>query len=100
MPVATSSGSAYIFELNGSSWGQAAKLQPAGLSVDDKFGYSVALSGNLAFVGAVNGDSSVSNTGCVYVFEKTQAGWSEVAKINPPSLTVESTVRIESRGSR
>jgi hypothetical protein len=81
------SGSAYIFELNGSSWGQAAKLQPAGLSVDDKFGYSVALSGNLAFVGAVNGDSNVSNTGCVYVFEKTQAGWTEVAKINPPSPT-------------
>ena len=63
-----------------------AKLRPAGLSVDDKFGYSVALSGNLAFVGAVNGDSSISNTGCVYVFEKTQSGWTEVAKINPPSL--------------
>ncbi|MDC0156580.1 Ig-like domain-containing protein [Verrucomicrobia bacterium] len=83
------SGSAYIFELNGSSWSQVSKLQPTGLSIDDKFGYSVALSGNLAFVGAVNGDSNVSNTGCVYVFEKTQSGWTEISKINPPSLTAD-----------
>jgi hypothetical protein len=88
-PDGNNSGAAYIFELNGSSWGQVAKLQPAGLSVDDKFGYSVAVSGNLAFVGAVNGDSAISNTGCVYVFEKTQSGWTEVAKINPPSLVAD-----------
>ena len=64
------SGAAYVFEFNGSGWTQAQKLAPSSLSVDDKFGYSVALSANLAFVGAVNGDAGVSNTGCVYVFEK------------------------------
>ena len=80
----SNSGAAYLYELNGSTWTQAQKLAPSSLSVDDKFGYSVALSSNLAFVGAVNGDSNTSNTGCVYVFENTLAGWLEVAKISPP----------------
>jgi len=81
------SGAAYIFEFNGATWTQAQKLAPSSLSVDDKFGYSVALSGNIAFVGAVNGDSNVSNTGCVYVFEKISGTWTEMAKIVPPELT-------------
>ena len=81
------SGAAYIYEFNGSNWTQTQKLAPASLSVDDKFGYSVALSGNIAFVGAVNGDSNVSNTGCVYVFEKISGVWTEQAKIVPPNLT-------------
>ena len=65
------------------------KLAPSSLSVDDKFGYSVALSANLAFVGAVNGDAGVSNTGCVYVFEKISGLWTEVAKIVPPDLVAD-----------
>ena len=81
------SGAAYIYEFNGSTWTQTQKLAPSSLSVDDKFGYSVAMSGNIAFVGAVNGDSNVSNTGCVYVFEKISGVWTEQAKIVPPNLT-------------
>ena len=83
------SGAAYVFEFNGSAWTQSQKLAPSSLSVDDKFGYSVALSANLAFVGAVNGDAGVSNTGCVYVFEKISGLWTEVAKIVPPDLVAD-----------
>jgi len=83
------SGAVYMFEYNGSAWTQTQKLAPSSLSVDDKFGYSVALSGDLAFVGAVNGDSHMSNTGCVYVFEKISGIWTEMAKIVPPDLVAD-----------
>lgn len=62
----SSSGSAYVFDVR--TGAQLRKLTPDEGSTDDNFGYSVALSGDLALIGALNDDVSGSNSGSAYVF--------------------------------
>lgn len=80
----TDSGAAYIFERNQSGWFQTAKLSPSGLSADDQFGYSVALEGDLAFVGARQKDGNATNAGAIYVFRLDGTNWTEIRQIYPP----------------
>ncbi len=46
-------GSAYIFAWDGASWREEAKLVSSDGAADDRFGFSVAISGDTAVVGAV-----------------------------------------------
>jgi len=74
------SGAAYVFIRNGSDWNQHAYLKASNTGVNDRFGYSLALSGDTVAVGAdceasaamgVNGDqldNSADKSGAVYVF--------------------------------
>ena len=58
-------GAAYVFRFDGSSWGQEQKLDAlGGGAVDDHFGQSVAISGDIALIGANTGIDS----GSAYVF--------------------------------
>ncbi len=89
----TDSGSAYMFRWNGSRWVQEAKLTASDGAADDFFGLSVAVSGELAVVGAVwdedaclgNPNSNPNcNPGSAYVFERPAGGWvdmTETAKL-------------------
>ena len=72
-------GAAHIFERSGSVWIETSVLTPGNGAPGDDFGSSVALSGNLALVGArgENGDS-----GAAYVFDGGMA-WARVARIVP-----------------
>jgi len=81
-------GSAYIFE-KGSGWTsgtEVAKLTASDKESNDRFGYSVSISGDgsTAIVGAVFEDPSGSSAaGSAYIFEKG-SGWTsgtEVAKL-------------------
>ncbi|MBN4065968.1 FG-GAP repeat protein, partial [Candidatus Amoebophilus asiaticus] len=55
-------GSAYIFERDGSgNWNQVQKITASDREANDRFGYSVSISGNYASVGAYIG---TNNTGC------------------------------------
>ncbi len=54
------------------------KLTASDGGADDEFGYSVAVDGNTAVVGA-RGDES--DTGAAYIFTKDSDGWSQVAKL-------------------
>jgi hypothetical protein len=63
-----SSGSAYIFRYNGSSWVQEDKLLAADGAVFDWFGRSVSISGDVALVGSPFDDDNGSNSGSAYVF--------------------------------
>lgn len=85
-------GSAYIFEV-GKGWedghvNQVARLLAADGDFDDQFGYSVAISGDTAVVGASNDEHpNGSESGSAYVFEKG-TGWmdgaaNQVAKLYP-----------------
>ncbi len=77
---ASNSGSAYLFHNSGGVWSQNAQLKALNAGTGDVFGYSAALSGNLAVVGApfekssstgINGngdDNSLSIAGAAYVF--------------------------------
>jgi len=71
-------GSAYVFVRNGTSWTQQAKLTPADadhcLVQLYQFGQSVALSGEVAMIGAPFDDSA-------YVFARDGATWTQQAKL-------------------
>lgn len=83
----TDNGSAFLFERDAggaNAWGQVAKLLPARGHSGDMFGYSVALSGDTALVGASEDDERGTAAGAVYVFEWNRGGdgaWGEVAKL-------------------
>jgi hypothetical protein len=65
-------GAAYVFHSDGQgSWRQVAKLTTADAEANDQFGWSVALRGNTALVGAVRRHDSA---GGVYTFQADSAG--------------------------
>ena len=68
---ATGAGAAYIFKHTGTSWVQEAKLQASDAEASDRFGYSVAISGDYAIVGASGEDTGGVNVGAAYIFKRT-----------------------------
>lgn len=73
-----SSGAAYVFEFDGVSWTETAKLVASDASAEDLFGYAVALDGDRALVGAPGDDAEA---GAAYVFDLSGGGWTESAKL-------------------
>ncbi len=67
------SGAAWVFRFDGSTWVEEQKLTGSDAAPQDSFGSSVALSGTLACVGAVN--SGVG--GAAYAFRDTGSSWVE-----------------------
>ena len=65
----TNSGSAYVFVWDGSTWSQQAKLTSSDATVNDEFGLSVSISGNIKLVGAPFEDTGGTLIGSAYVFE-------------------------------
>ncbi|MGD9128483.1 MAG: Ig-like domain-containing protein, partial [Planctomycetia bacterium] len=74
-------GSAYVFEKTETGWVQMAKLTANDAAAGDYFGYSVSISGTTAIVGAYRDDNGYSDNGSAYVFEKTETGWVQMAKL-------------------
>ncbi len=75
------SGSAYVFRNQGGVWGQMTKLTAADGAADDAFGKAVAVSGDVAVVGAEGNDDY---TGAAYIFDRNQGGadaWGQAAKL-------------------
>ncbi len=67
------SGSAYVFTRSGSGWSQQAKLTAADGAVHDRFGISVAVSGDTAVIGAFGDDDAGTDSGSAYVFAPNPA---------------------------
>ena len=84
-------GAAYVFVRTGTNWSQQAYLKASNTGAEDWFGWSVAVSGDTAVVGAssedsnatgVNGnqsDNSASSAGAAYVFVRTGTNWHQQA---------------------
>lgn len=68
-------GSAYVFTRTGTTWKQQVKLTAPDGEADDRFGRSVALSGETALVGAMFQDTKGENSGSAYVFKRTDSQW-------------------------
>ncbi len=71
------SGGAYVFERNtggAQRFGEVARLAPVGVGARDEFGTSVAISGGSVFVGAPLSDTTATNAGSAYLFEKDSGG--------------------------
>jgi len=63
-------GAAYLFDVSDpANPVQLAKLLADDSAPGDSFGFSVAVSGNLAVVGAISNDENGSNAGAAYVFD-------------------------------
>jgi len=78
-------GSAYIFTNSGSGWVQQAELTPP---PDDQwygFGWSVALSGDTALIGAYESTvDGLGQAGAVYVFTRNGSIWTQQVKLTAP----------------
>ena len=77
-------GAAYVYEFNGSSWVSQGRLVASDGSSVDRFGYSVAVSGNVVAVGAREDDTlSGPDAGSAYVFTRSGSVWTERQKLAP-----------------
>jgi hypothetical protein len=78
-----SSGPAYIFKLDGTTWSRQQKLTVS----DGGVGGSVAISSDYAMMGTVYGRSP--SNGKVYIFRRDASSWSEQQKILVPDSNTE-----------
>lgn len=89
-------GKVYIFELDEEGgWTEIAILQPDGISPGDQFGFDVAIEGDQLLIGAYQddcciGEGDVPDTGSVWCFEKSDAGWElSQSPLTAPELSVD-----------
>jgi hypothetical protein len=77
----TGPGKAYVFVKPADGWKTTSKfnaeLTASGGQMGDAFGWSAAVTGNTAVVGAVIANGG---TGAAYVFNKPKAGWKTTSK--------------------
>ncbi|MFK7971384.1 MAG: FG-GAP repeat protein [Bacteroidia bacterium] len=77
-------GVAYIYERDaGGNWINVQRLLASDKAAYDNFGYSVAISGDYAIVGAYKEDDGTTrDNGAAYIFERDASGnWIEVQKL-------------------
>ncbi|HRI65111.1 MAG TPA: hypothetical protein PK156_12770 [Polyangium sp.] len=75
-------GAAYLFTRSGGVWTEQQKLTASDGETDDEFGFSVALSGDTALVGAHQaGIGANIYQGSAYVFTRSGGVWTEQQKL-------------------
>ncbi|MBE5314054.1 MAG: fibronectin type III domain-containing protein [Xanthomonadales bacterium] len=75
-------GSAYVFTRIGTTWTQQAQLTAGDGAAVDQFGWSLAVSGDTALVGAVFDDVGAnSDQGSAYVFTRSGTTWTLQQKL-------------------
>ncbi|MCZ7599556.1 MAG: FG-GAP repeat protein [Gammaproteobacteria bacterium] len=89
----SAAGAAYVFVRDGSSWSQQAYLKASNTGAGDRFGYSVAVSGDTVILGAptepgsaagVNGngaDDGTFESGATYLFTRHGGAWTQRAYV-------------------
>ena len=91
-------GAAYVFLRSGTTWSQQAYLKASQVTSDDRFGASVAMSGDTVVVGAYYEDSNTtgvnstpnesgSASGAAYVFLRSGTTWSQQAYLKASQVT-------------
>jgi hypothetical protein len=90
---ASTAGAAYVFVREGSTWSQQAYLKASNTGTFDQFGDSVAISGEMAIVGApgegssatgINGDQANNDavsSGAAYLFVRQGKSWTQQAYV-------------------
>ena len=74
----SATGAAYVFARSGTTWSQRAELTASDGAVGDELGYTVAVSGPTAVIGAPYKNS---DTGAAYVFARSGTTWSQRAEL-------------------
>ena len=82
---AADAGAAFVYTRSGATWSRQARLVASDAALMDYFGYSVALSGNTAVVGAYGKtEGGLNSAGAVYVFTRSGSTWTQQAKLLDP----------------
>ena len=81
--MGVNSGSAYVFTRTGTTWSQQAKLTAPDGAAEDRFGRSVALSGDKALIGAMFQDEQGQNSGSAYLFKRSGHTWHFMTQVMP-----------------
>ena len=78
---ANASGAAYVFARSGGVWNEDQILRASDSQGLDRFGYSVAISGDVLVVGARGEDGGIGdplpNSGAAYLYRRIDGSWSE-----------------------
>lgn len=75
-------GAAYVFSRSGGAWSLQQRLTASDAAMSDFFGWSVAVRGDLAVVGARYDDTAAgADAGSAYVFRRNNSVWSEQQKL-------------------
>ncbi len=82
-PAGGRCGATYVYQFDGTSWGQEQKLTGSDTSNNDRFGSSVSISMDTIAIGAELHDCSsvVYDCGSVYVFRLEGTSWVEKKKL-------------------
>lgn len=81
-PAGTHQGSAYVFVRSGATWTEQAHLFASDAAMNDRFGISVAISGDYAIMGALNDDDPVgTDPGSAYIFVRSGTIWTQQAQL-------------------
>lgn len=88
-------GAIYIFTNTATGWKQATEIKDPnpiqGNDANDRFGSSVATTGNAVYIGAPGYSDSVTNpsSGAVFAYTNTASGWVQTAKfLQPQSIDI------------
>ncbi len=79
--LATDAGAAYVYRRSGTSWTYETKLTASDATLEDRFGWSVAVNGNVIAVGAYQNDAVAPDSGAVYVFNYDGMDWGQTQKL-------------------
>ncbi len=98
---ATQAGAAYVFDFDGSTWSEVARLEPSDLDEYDLFGRPVVVDADRIIVGSAGADEP-TNSGAAYVFEFDGAQWNEtrILKAGKPVQDALFGTAIELLGNR
>ncbi len=80
-PPVFNTGAAYVFRFDGKQWVQEQKLTASDPAIEDFFGWSVSLQGDLALIGAMLDDDYANGSGSAYIFRLDGTEWNETAKL-------------------
>jgi hypothetical protein len=76
-----SSGSAYVFRFEGTAWAEQQKLTASDGFIQDLYGESVSVSGDVIVVGAKNASDIGLDEGAAYVYRFDGTAWAEEQKL-------------------
>lgn len=74
-------GAAYAFVRSGTTWAQQYQFIAADGNQNDRFGKSVAISGETAVIGAMQADGTLANQGAAYAYVRSGTAWTQQQKL-------------------
>ena len=77
----SNSGSAYVFTRSSGAWTEQQKLTASDGAGNDRFGISVAISGDTVVAGAYQDSDAGNSSGSAYVFTRSGGAWTKQQKL-------------------